>query len=479
MIELSLGEIAEATDGTVCDGEPTTPVRGAAFVDSRRVTKGGLFVALRGEHVDGHTFAGAAVRGGAAGVLATRRVGCPAVVVDDCLVALGRLTRIVVDKLPDVRIVAVTGSQGKTTTKDLIAAILEQGGPTVAAEGSFNNEIGVPLTALRATPRTRYLVVEMGARGMGHIAHLCEMTPPNVSVVLNVGVAHLGEFGSQERIAMAKAELVEALAGDGTAVLNATDPRVAAMSTLTSARVLTFGAAVNADVQVRDLDVDGSGHPRFDLVHTSERRHVTLPLVGAHQAINAAAATAAGLACGLRLDVIAGVLSTVTERSRWRMEIRERPDGVTVINDAYNANPDSMKAAVETLVAIARRRGPEVRTWAVLGEMRELGGCSRREHEAVGRLVARSEVSRLVVVGDQANPLHLGASQEAGWEGDSVLVPDVEQAVRLVGGQLRSGDIVLVKASRAAGLERVAEGLLADSAPLGVVANPAAGEDSP
>jgi UDP-N-acetylmuramoyl-tripeptide--D-alanyl-D-alanine ligase len=479
MIELSLGEIAEATDGTVCDGEPTTPVTGAAFVDSRRITKGGLFVALRGEHVDGHAFAGAAVRGGAAGVLATRPVGCPAVVVEDSLVALGRLTRVVIDRLPDLRTVAVTGSQGKTTTKDLIASILEQAGPTVAAEGSYNNEIGVPLTALKATPRTRYLVVEMGARGAGHITYLCEMTPPDVSVVLNVGVAHLGEFGSQERIAMAKAELVEALAGDGTAVLNATDPRVAAMSTRTPARVLTFGAAANADVQVRDLVIDGSGHPRFDVVHAGETRRVTLPLVGAHQAMNAAGAAAAALACGLSLDVIAGVLATVSVQSRWRMEIRERPDGVTVINDAYNANPDSMRAAVEALMAIARGRGPGARTWAVLGEMRELGVSSRREHEAVGRLVARSQVSRLVVVGDQASPLRLGASKEAGWHGDSVLVPDVDQAVRLVGSQLRAGDIVLVKASRAAGLERVAQRLLASSAAAGPVANPPAEEGAP
>jgi UDP-N-acetylmuramoyl-tripeptide--D-alanyl-D-alanine ligase len=479
MIELSLGEIAEATDGTVCDGEPATPVTGAAFVDSRRVAKGGLFVALMGEHVDGHAFAGAAVRGGAAGVLATRRVGCPAVVVDDSLDALGRLTRVVIDKLPDLRIVAVTGSQGKTTTKDLIASILEQAGPTVAAEGSFNNEIGVPLTALKATPLTRYLVVEMGARGVGHIAYLCEMTPPDVSVVLNVGVAHLGEFGSQERIAMAKAELVEALTGDGTAVLNATDPRVAAMSARTPARVLTFGAAANADVQVRDLAVDGSGKPRFDLVHAGERRQVTLPLVGAHQAMNAAAASAAALACGLSFNVIAGVLPTVSERSRWRMEIRDRPDGVTVINDAYNANPDSMRAAVEALMAMARGRGTGVRTWAVLGEMRELGAGSHREHEAVGRLVARSQVSRLVVVGDRANPLHQGACLEAGWQGESVLVPDVEQAVRLVCSQLRAGDIVLVKASRASGLEQVAQRLVADSAAVGAGPNPPAEEHEP
>jgi UDP-N-acetylmuramoyl-tripeptide--D-alanyl-D-alanine ligase len=308
---------------------------------------------------------------------------------------------------------------------------------------------------------------------MGHISYLCRIAPPDVAVVLNVGVAHLGEFGSRQRIALAKGELVEALRPDGTAVLNATDVYVSAMSSRTSARVLTFGTAPDADVQVRDLVVDGSGRPRFGLVHGGERRQVNLPLVGAHQASNAAAATAAAVACGLSLEAATSVLPTVSERSRWRMEVRERPDGVTVINDAYNANPDSMRAALESLVAIAHGRGPGVRTWAVLGEMRELGTASRDEHEAIGRFVARSQVSHLVVVGEEAKPLQLGASREPGWHGESALVPDAEQAVRLLGGQLRAGDIVLVKASRAAGLEQVAERLLADSATPGGVANPA------
>jgi UDP-N-acetylmuramoyl-tripeptide--D-alanyl-D-alanine ligase len=473
MIDMSLGEVADATGGRVCDGDPATLATGPAFLDSRRVTRGGLFVALRGEHVDGHDFAGATMDAGAAGVLAARRVGRPAVVVEDPQVALGKLARVVIDRLPDLRIVAVTGSQGKTSTKDLIASILESAGPTVAAEGSFNNEIGVPLTALKATAQTRYLVVEMGSRGMGHISYLCKITPPDVAVVLNVGVAHLGEFGSQRRIASAKAELVEGLGPEGTAVLNATDVYVSAMSSRTRAQVLTFGTSPDADVQIRDLAVDGSGHPRFGLVHAGERRHVTLQLVGAHQAMNAAAATAAAVACGLTLDAVATVLPTASERSRWRMEMHERPDGVTVINDAYNANPDSMRAAVESLVAIAHGRGERVRTWAVLGEMRELGAASRKEHEALGRLVARSHVSRLVVVGEEARPLQLGASGERGWQGESELVPDAEQAVRLLGGQLRAGDIVLVKASRAAGLEQIAERLLEDSATAGGVANPA------
>jgi UDP-N-acetylmuramoyl-tripeptide--D-alanyl-D-alanine ligase len=474
MIEMSLAEVAEATNGRVCDGDPGTLVTAAAFVDSRRVTRGGLFVAVRGEHVDGHAFAGAAIDGGAAGVLAARRVGRPAVLVEDTLGALGQLARVVIERLPDLRVVAVTGSQGKTSTKDLVAQILESAGPTVAAEGSFNNEIGVPLTALQATAQTRYLVVEMGSRGAGHISYLCGITPPDVAVVLNVGVAHLGEFGSREQIALAKAELVEALTGDGTAVLNATDPYVSAMSARTSARVLTFGDSPAADVQMLDLVLDASGRPRFSLVHGGDSRQVTLPLIGAHQAANAAAATAAALACGLGLEAIAAVLPTVTERSRWRMEMHERADGVTVINDAYNANPDSMRAALESLVAIGHGRGDVGRTWAVLGEMRELGAASRQEHEALGRLVAASDVSRLVVVGEENRPLHLGASQEGAWHGESVLVPDAEQAVRLLSSQLRAGDIVLVKASRAAGLEQVAEQLLEDSATPGGVANPAA-----
>jgi UDP-N-acetylmuramoyl-tripeptide--D-alanyl-D-alanine ligase len=473
MIEMSLAEVAEVTHGRVRDGDPETMVTAAAFVDSRRVIRGGVFVALPGEHVDGHDFAGAAMDGGAAAVLAARRVGRRAVVVEDTLAALGRLTRVVMERLPDLRIVAVTGSQGKTSTKDLMAQILESAGPTVAAQGSFNNEIGVPLTALQATAQTRYLVVEMGSRGPGHISHLCRITPPDVAVVLNVGVAHLGEFGSREQIALAKAELVEALPGDGTAVLNATDPRVSAMSARTSARVLTFGESQTADVQVRDLVVDGSGRPRFRLVHGGDDRQVSLPLIGAHQAANAAAAAGAALACGLSLEAIAAVLPRVSQRSRWRMEVHERADGVIVINDAYNANPDSMRAALESLVAIGHGRGDGTRTWAVLGEMRELGPASRQEHETLGRLVAASNVSRLLVVGEEAKPLHLGASQESGWQGESVFVPDVERAVRHLSGRLRAGDVVLVKASRAAGLEYVAEQLLADSATAGGVANPA------
>jgi UDP-N-acetylmuramoyl-tripeptide--D-alanyl-D-alanine ligase len=473
MIEMSLAEVAEVTHGRVRDGDPETMVTAAPFVDSRRVTRGGLFVALPGEHLDGHDFAGAAMDGGAAAVLAARRVGRRAVVVEDTLAALGRLTRVVTARLPDLRIVAVTGSQGKTSTKDLVAQILETAGPTVAARGSFNNEIGVPLTALQATRQTRYLVLEMGSRGPGHISHLCRMTPPDVAIVLNVGVAHLGEFGSRAQIALAKAELVEALTGDGTAVLNATDPRVSAMSARTTARVMTFGESQTADVQIRDLVVDGSGRPRFSLVHGGDDRQVSLPLIGVHQASNAAAATGAALACGLSLEAIAAVLPTVSQRSRWRMEVHDRADGVTVINDAYNANPDSMRAALESLLAIGQGRGDRVRTWAVLGEMRELGPASRHEHETLGRLVAARNVSRLVVVGEEAEPVHLGASQDPGWPGKSVLVPDVERAVRHLSGQLRPGDIVLVKASRAAGLDQVAEQLLADSATAGGVASPA------
>ncbi|MEP6525988.1 MAG: UDP-N-acetylmuramoyl-tripeptide--D-alanyl-D-alanine ligase [Nocardioidaceae bacterium] len=476
MIEMSLAEVAEVTHGRVRDGDPETMVTAAAFVDSRRVIRGGVFVALPGEHVDGHDFAGAAMDGGAVAVLAARRVGRRAVVVEDTVAALGRLTRVVMERLPDLRIVAVTGSQGKTSTKDLMAQILESAGPTVAAQGSFNNEIGVPLTALQATAQTRYLVVEMGSRGPGHISHLCRITPPDVAVVLNVGVAHLGEFGSRDQIALAKAELVEALPGDGTAVLNATDPRVSAMSARTSARVLTFGESQTADVQVRDLVVDGSGRPRFRLVHGGDDRQVSLPLIGAHQAANAAAAAGAALACGLSLEAIAAVLPSVSQRSRWRMEVHERADGVIVINDAYNANPDSMRAALESLVAIGQGRGDGTRTWAVLGEMCELGTASRQEHETLGRLVAAYNVSRLLVVGEEAKPLHLGASQKSGWQGESVLVRDVEQAVRHLSGRLRAGDVVLVKASRAAGLEYVAEQLLADSATAGGVANP---EDAP
>jgi UDP-N-acetylmuramoyl-tripeptide--D-alanyl-D-alanine ligase len=466
MIPMTLAEVAATVGGRVhapasTDDAAAVRVTGAPFVDSREPEPGGLFVAVAGERVDGHDFAAAAVDAGAAAVLAARPVDAPAVLVDDPVAALGVLATHVLAALPDLRVVGITGSQGKTGTKDLVAQLLEAAGPTVAPVRSFNNELGVALTALRATASTRHLVVEMGARGIGHVRHLCTMVGPSTAVVLNVGVAHLGEFGTQADIARAKGELVEALPPDGVAVLNADDALVAAMASRTRARVRTFGTAGGADVRVGDLALDPDGRPRFTLTTAHASVPVTLRLVGEHQALNAAAAAAVACEAGVPLDRIADVLGTATPRSPWRMETADRDDGVTVINDAYNANPDSVRAALKTLAAIGRGGGARGRrTVAVLGEMLELGAASSDEHDAVGRLAVRLDVSRLVVVGEGAKHIHLGASLEGSWDDESVFVPDADAALRFLEADLAPGDVVLVKASRGAGLERVAAALL-------------------
>jgi len=457
MIPMTLPEIAAVVGGTVHD-DPGVTVTGAAFLDSRTVEPGGLFVALPGENADGHDYAATAVAGGAAAVLAQRPVGVPAVVASDAALALATLARHVAGRLDGTRVVGLTGSQGKTGTKDLLAQVLATAGPTVATLGSFNNELGMPLTVLRATPETRFLVLEMGARGVGHIRDLCAVARPDVALVLNVGKAHIGEFGSQDAIAQAKGELVEALGVDGVAVLNADDPLVSAMASRTDARVSTYGEAVAADVRIAGLHLDGTGRPAFSLVARDGSAEVTMQLLGEHQASNAAAAAAVALALGLDLDRVAAALSSAGNASRWRMETHERADGVLVVNDAYNANPDSMRAALKTLAALGRGRG--ARTIAVLGEMRELGASSREEHDAVGRLAVRLDIAQLVVVGEGARPVHLGACLEGSWAEESVFVPDADAATVWLREHVRPGDVVLVKASRAAALERVAAALL-------------------
>jgi UDP-N-acetylmuramoyl-tripeptide--D-alanyl-D-alanine ligase len=480
MIAMTLAEIATVVGGAVVDGaDPSVSVTGPAFVDSRVAERGGLFVAVVGERVDGHDYAAAAVDGGAAAVLSTRDTGHPGVLVDEPVAALARLAHHVLGRLDAVRVVALTGSQGKTSTKDLLAQVLAAAGRTVATYGSFNNELGLPLTVLRADTATRYLVLEMGARHVGDLRHSCEVAPPEVSLVLNVGKAHIGEFGSQEGIAQAKGEIVEALDERGTAVLNADDPLVAAMSARTRGRVVTFGERHDADLRFSDVEVDDLGRPSFGLAHLGEQVEVSMGLVGEHHAGNAAAAAAAAVALGVRLDLVADALRTATATSRGRMDVHERADGVTVIDDAYNANPDSMRAALKALAAIGRGR-PGARTVAVLGEMRELGASALEEHDAVGRLAVRLDIHQLLVVGEAARPIHLGASLEGSWGGESVFVADADEAVGWLHRELVPGDVVLFKASNAVRLSGVARAVLADggTAGPGHEAQAASGEET-
>ncbi|MBY8886170.1 UDP-N-acetylmuramoyl-tripeptide--D-alanyl-D-alanine ligase [Streptomyces sp. PTM05] len=464
MIALTLAEVAQAVGGSTHDiPDPSLPVSGPVLTDSRLVVPGSLFVAFDGERVDGHDFAGQAVAAGAVAVLAARPVGVPAIVVDDVRGALGALAREVIRRL-GVDVVALTGSSGKTSTKDLIAQLLTRLGPTVYPEGSLNNEIGLPLTALRAEAGTRNLVLEMGARGIGHIRYLTELTPPRIGVVLNVGTAHIGEFGGREQIAQAKGEMVESLPGEaegGIAVLNADDPYVRAMANRTKARCVFFGESREASVRAEDVRLDPKGRGVFTLRTPTGCAPVTLRLYGEHHVSNALAAAAVAGELGMPVEEIASALSEAGSLSRWRMEVTERPDGVTVVNDAYNANPDSMRAALRALVAMGRGSGAEGgRTFAVLGEMAELGEDSLAEHDAIGRLAVRLNVSKLVAVGGEAAAwLDMGAKNEGSWGEESVHVSDAETAIDLLRSQLRPGDVVLVKASRSVGLERVAQAL--------------------
>ncbi|MEV4507010.1 UDP-N-acetylmuramoyl-tripeptide--D-alanyl-D-alanine ligase [Streptomyces klenkii] len=466
MIALSLAEIAAIVGGQQHDiPDPDARVTGPVVIDSRATQPGSLFVAFAGEHVDGHDYAERAVEAGATAVLAARPVGVPAIVVADVERALGALARAVVERL-GTTVVGITGSAGKTSTKDLTAQLLELLGATVWPPGSLNNEIGLPLTALRATEETRHLILEMGARGIGHIRYLTELTPPRIGVVLNVGTAHVGEFGGREKIAVAKGELVEALpAADdgGVAVLNADDPLVRAMTARTKARTLLFGEAPDAHVRAEDVRLTADGRPAFTLHTPTGCADVTMRLYGEHHVSNALAAAAVAHELGMPAQEIASALSGAGQLSRWRMEVTERADGVTIVNDAYNANPESMRAALRALAAMgAAAAAKGARTWAVLGRMAELGEESLAEHDAVGRLAVRLNVGKLVAVGGrEAAWLQMGAYNEGSWGEESVHVSDAQAAVDLLRSELRPGDVVLVKASRSVGLEWVAEQLLA------------------
>jgi UDP-N-acetylmuramoyl-tripeptide--D-alanyl-D-alanine ligase len=462
MIPLSLKEIATIVGGRLHGlddaNASTLVIDGPVVTDSREAGPGGLYVARIGQALDGHDFVDDARRLGAVAAMTTRIVeGVPCVVVDDIQAGLADLARAVVDRHRDLVVVGITGSSGKTSTKDLLAAVLSAQAPTVAPVGSLNSEVGVPLTVFRVTPQTRFLVVEMGARGVGHIAYLADIAAPTIGVELNVGTAHVGEFGSREAIGRAKAELVEALPETGLAVLNADDSVVRAMAARTRARVQLVGTSADAEVRATDITLDAGGRPSFTVHTPVGSAQVTLPLHGEHHVGNALAVVSVALACGLALPSIVTALAGATPASRWRMEVTERADGVTVVNDAYNANPDSMRAALKALVAMGHGR----RTWAVLGSMLELGAESTAEHDAIGRLAVRLNISRLVVVGDVARPMATGAQHEGSWGEEVVWVPDADAAGTLLEDKLQPGDVVLFKSSRDAGLrwlgDRIAE----------------------
>ncbi|WP_030439481.1 UDP-N-acetylmuramoyl-tripeptide--D-alanyl-D-alanine ligase [Actinoplanes subtropicus] len=444
MIRMTLDEIAKATGGRVVNASPSVMVTGGVEYDSRKVGPGGLFVAFEGEKVDGHSFAAGVVAAGAAAVLSTRDTGQPGVVVEEPLAALAALAHAVVERLPELTIVGLTGSSGKTTTKDFVGQLLARLGPTVALPGSLNNELGFPYTVLQTTAETRFLVLEMGARAVGHIRFLCEIAPPRVGVVTNVGAAHIGLFGTVEGTARAKGELVEALPATGVAVLNADDRLVAGMAPRTSARVLLTGESADAAVRATDVTLDEGGRAAYTIGFNEKSGHVRLRVAGRHQVSNTLAAAGVALSLGMEFDDLVTALSEIGIVSSRRMDVFTRPDGVTVIDDSYNANTSSTSAALQAL-ATMRADGRRV---AVLGYMAELGEHERSDHEEVGRLAAELGVDRIVAVADNARPVLDGAATVEGWKGEAIFAVDQAAALEIVRGDLRAGDVVLVKGSR-------------------------------
>lgn len=456
MIALTLAELAQALGGTLLlpDGvDDTLVVSGAVQTDSRLVGAGDVFFALPGEETDGHLFAPAAVDAGAVLVIAERAVdvGVPQLLVEDGVVALAAMARLVVERvraLGRLRIVAITGSNGKTTTKNLLRAVLDAEGPTVAPKGSFNNHVGAPISMLGVDEGTEYLVVEMGASHEGEIARLVAIATPDISIVLKVGLAHAGEFGGVDAIQRAKSEIVRTLPATSTALLNRDDSRVAAMADMTAARVVWWGQNPDAEVRADDIVATAAG-TAFTLVVDGTRHPVQLRILGEHHVANALATLAAARELGIPPERAIPAIEAVPRAERWRMEVLDRGDGVVVINDAYNASPDSTAAAMKTLAQIVT---PGERSVAVLGEMAELGEFAQEEHDRLGRLAVRLNIGKLVVVGERARHIHLAAGLEGSWDGESVLVPDVEAAYDLLREELRPGDVVLVKSSKSAGL---------------------------
>jgi UDP-N-acetylmuramoyl-tripeptide--D-alanyl-D-alanine ligase len=471
VIELSLVDVIRIVDGRLEAGSPDgIIVGGTVQTDSRLVTQGSVFFALPGEVTDGHLFAPTAVTAGAAVIIAEHELGLdvPTIIVADGVVALADLAREVVARVRArgrLSVVAMTGSNGKTTTKNMLRSILEQQGPTVAPDGSFNNQVGAPISMLRVDSETQYLIVEMGAGKPGDISRLVSIVKPDIAIELKVGMAHAGEIGGIDAIQRTKTELVVDLPADATALLNADDDRVVEMARSTIARVVYFGLDSRATYRADDVlsTVDGTG---FTFVDGEKRLPVRLRIIGEHHVTNALAALATASLLGIDAGAAIPALEGMRRAERWRMEVLHPDSGAVIINDAYNASPDSMAAALKTLAQI---RGENERTIAVLGEMAELGEYSDDEHDRIGRLVVRLNIRKLVVVGHGARHIHNAAGLEGSWDGESVFVETPEQAYDLLRDTLGSGDIVLVKSSKSANLRFLGDRLggVAGEAALG------------
>ena len=460
MFDLTLGQVCDIVGGKLI-GDASIRVSGIS-IDSRSVHRGDLFAAIVGERADGHDFVSQAISAGASAALTSKDASGSYVLVpaspdelDPVIHAIAKLSAHVRSLMRGVEVIGITGSSGKTSTKDMIGQVLSHAGNTHAPAGSLNNELGLPLTLLSAPIDVKYLVAEMGMRGFGHITHLCNLAQPTLGVITNVGHAHIGEVGSIEGIAKAKSELVSAIPSSGVVVLNADDLRVMAMQNLTEATVFTYGLAKTADVRAENLQLSAYGSYTFDLVYRGDRISASIPMLGEHNVLNALAAAAVGLAVGMEIEDIARALTTLKQMSKWRMEVHQIPGNVTIINDAYNANPESMTAALETLTSIPATG----KTFAVLGKMHELGEASDAIHAQIATLATTLGVTHVLAVGESAKCYGLpdGSTSTEGMVQKSVWLPDFDSACDYINKEVNSGDVLLFKASRAEQFEVLAD----------------------
>ena len=450
MIPMQASEIAVVVNGTLHGSDVL--VSEAPVIDSRVAIDGSLFLAVQGENVDGHGYVDDAFARGAVLAITSKPVSQRHIIVDDVVAALGKLAQHVRSNLLDLTVIGITGSQGKTTTKELLASILSSAAPTVAPHGNFNNEIGAPISLLHCTETTKYCIVEMGARHPGDIAHLCSIAQPNIGVVLKVGSAHVGEFGSMQAIAETKSELIQSLGPEGIAILGTYDDFTPAMARAHKGKTLTFGESSECDIRATDIEVR-EGRAHFDLITPEGRSAVGLRIVGLHQVANALAVASVATVLGFSLDQIASGLSTAESEAKWRMEIEELPS-LVLINDAYNASPEATAAALQTLALFAQERGGE--SWAFLGKMHELGESSNTDHAAIGTLASELGIDHLVCVGAPEYAASISASSATSIH----RCADIAEAIE-VASNLSKGDVVLVKASRSEKLEILADAISA------------------
>ena len=447
MIKISAGEFAKVVSGSLNEIDSQMIINQSPVINSKKASKDNFFVAFVGSQVDGHDYVKEAIELGAKFALVSKSVSAPHILVADVGQALTDLAIYLRVKLSHLKVVGITGSQGKTTTKEFLNSILTLDGQTIATDGNFNTDIGVPLTLLRSNETTKYCVLEMGARHMGDIARLTKVTKPNVGVVLVVGTAHLGEFGSVAAIAKTKSELITNLPAKSTAVLGTYDRYTPKMADSLELEKILFGE--NQAVRAADVEIHG-GFAHFDLVTPTGRTAVSLQVLGEHQIPNALAAAAAAHALGVSNEVIAEGLITATLDSKWRMQIEE-VNGVQIIHDYYNANPESMQAALKTLTLLTQESGGS--SWAILGKMHELGALEVQGHQGVTSYSRKAGVDHLVAVATNLYQADANQSFTENMQQHNCLNA---QAVLELVNNVSVGDVILLKASRSERFEELA-----------------------